>query len=545
MTTDDRISRHLADQAGTISLSPADPAEIKRRGARRRHRRRGALVGTAAALAVLATSVAVVDRGDPDEDVVLGSGDLAVAPSTFDWTVVEPRAGLGYDRSVVELSSGAVYGLSTAPGTDGSGTDDLEPALYRSDDGAEWEQIALPDGVKVASLAASGDQLYAIGTAPAADGIRVVVATNEADGGWRRAELPQEVADLQARFPGQIQVTHPVVAARDVDEVVAAVVVSANPDVEALVPGAADSSAGWELTPDGVTLLELPCDEPGSGCTAPDAEALAAGMSSATMPPTTTVVGPDGAVTSDTMRRAGDPERTAPQPGASYTWDELGVDPELQAHIGGRTYVYSSHDGGPFEPVALPAERRGFGSNLLRTDDGYRLFVASHADGSSTTDVLHSTDGRTWAQSASLPGSPAAVGLLGGRAAVGLYGSDAVGMVVRVEHPDRSWSTVDLAGGLTDPGAEAVAIHDVAFGPLGLMALAATGDGEARDAHLLHSTDGSSLSDLPLADVIDDDEYPSGLDVTADALLVRLANPGDGDRDTPPTQRVLVGTPTG
>ena len=53
------------------------------------------------------------------------------------------------------------------------------PTLYRSDDGAEWSQVGPPDGVRTSALAASGDTLYALGTAPAGGGTRdLVVATS-------------------------------------------------------------------------------------------------------------------------------------------------------------------------------------------------------------------------------------------------------------------------------------------------------------------------------------------------------------------------------
>ena len=53
----------------------------------------------------------------------------------------------------------------------------------------------------------------------------------------------------------------------------------------------------------------------------------------------------------DGERRRGDGE---PKVHATYTWDELGLDPELQALIEGRTYVYRTSDGEHFERSALP-----------------------------------------------------------------------------------------------------------------------------------------------------------------------------------------------
>lgn len=556
MTTDDRISRHLADQAGTLSLSPADPADIKRRGARRRHRRRGALVGTAAALAVLATSVAVVDRGDPDESVVLGNGELAVTPSAFDWTLVQPETGLGYGRSIVQTADGAVYGLSTAPGADGTDDGDFAPALYRSGDGAEWEPVALPDGVNVSSLGSSGDTLYAIGTAPAANGGRtLVVAAGDGGGDWSQTELPGELADLEARFPGrQISISEPTVAARDDDEVVATVVVTANPDVPALLPEGVDST-NWETTPEGVVVYELvPCENEAEDCFGVDPRGVeaeerraAAAELEAERPsgPSTSLVDPDGEVTTDTVRQAGwleggeQPMRL--QESTRYTWDELGLDPELQELVGGRTFVYSSHDGGPFERSAVPSELSGYGSQLIRVDDGYRLFLGSHAEGSSTTQVLRSSDGRTWADGGTVPGSPMSAGAIGGRAAVALFTDDG-SSVVRVEQAGGTWSNLDLASAV-DTGDTPVGVGEVAFGPLGMLAWAWTDNGSPNGS-LVHTTDGTNVSVIDVSDHLDGGAL-LGLAVTADAFVARIGDGPDGDRSTPPTQRVLVGTPTG
>ena len=114
MNDDDRLSRYLSERAESITLTPADPAAVMRRGTTRRNRRRGAVLGAVAVLGVVATSVAVYDDGkDPVE---LASQSAVVVPSPFEWSVAHPESGLGYSSSQVELANGAVYGLSTAPG---------------------------------------------------------------------------------------------------------------------------------------------------------------------------------------------------------------------------------------------------------------------------------------------------------------------------------------------------------------------------------------------------------------------------------------------
>ena len=150
MNDDDRLSRYLSDRADGITLSPADPTGVMRRGSRRRIRRRGALVGGVAVLGLLATTFVVRDGGDQKVKVSVASPD--VAASTYRWSVVKPTSGLGYSSSHTELASGALYGLSTAPGPIDPGNAAQPPVLYRSDNGTEWAKVALPTGLSASAL---------------------------------------------------------------------------------------------------------------------------------------------------------------------------------------------------------------------------------------------------------------------------------------------------------------------------------------------------------------------------------------------------------
>ena len=156
MNDDDRLTRYLAEQASALTLSPADPAAAVRRGTRRRNRRRGAIVGLAA-LAVGASSFAVVDRDDPRSKVDSGVAAASVVASPLDWTVVAPQSGLGYSRSTA-IVDGSLYSLSTSPGPYDEQRS-FAPTLYRSDDGAGWVEVSLPPGNRPSSLAADGHEL--------------------------------------------------------------------------------------------------------------------------------------------------------------------------------------------------------------------------------------------------------------------------------------------------------------------------------------------------------------------------------------------------
>ncbi len=521
MTDDDRLSRHLAASASAIILTPADPAGAVRRGTRRRNRRRAALGGVVA-VALAATTFSAFDRQPAPADSDLAAAGVVATP--FDWTVVEPEAGLGYSRSAT-LADGSIYSLSSAPGPYDERSS-FEPHLYRSTDGAEWAQVTLPGDMRASSIAANEGSLYAVGTAPAGGGGRDLVLSTSDDGAasWSSITLPDDVAALEGRHPGEITISQPDVAAADDAHLVATVVVTATPNVDALLPGPVDPAAGWETTAEGVTVYEMvPCEDVASEhCSEVSAS-----------PSTTVRPGDDEGPRNDAL------QPMEPKVAATYTWDELGLDPELRELIGGRTYVYASDDGTTFERAALPDGRAGWGGGLIAVDDGYRLYLAQSTRDSSTTSVLRSADGHTWTESAVLDGAPQAAGLLAGRPAVGLFGSTG-GLQVRVEEPDGTYTTLDLLAAV-EGADESSGVGDVAFGPLGVAAMVWTG--EAGTAHVVHSLDGKSISAVALADHIPGTCCAMGVAVTADAILVRVNNPPDGDSATPPTQRVLVGTP--
>ena len=526
---DDRISRYLADQAEGITLPPADPEGVIRRGARRRTRRRSALVGSLAVVAVLATAVALRDGSD-DQRVEQGFLAPEVVPSPFEWSTVSPETGLAWSSSSVQLD-GVVYSLSTAPAaeTDPSRGDVGPPSLYRSDDGAEWARVTAPDGVRVSSLAGAGDTLYALGTAPAGGGTRDLVLSTSTDGAstWSNITLPRDLAEIEARHPGQVFVNTPRVVARDATHLVANVGVSANLDPSQYFPemNEGDRAYSSEWTADGLVVRdmgEIPCE----------------------------AVGPRGDANepSDKVCMAEARRAIAEDEGEvvfQKTYDELGIDQELRGLIGGRSLTYVSEDGATFERVDVPLGAGEWTSDLLATADGYRMARGSREGNTAT--LLRSADGRTWTVDTTLPGSPGELGLLGDRVAVSLY--DDTGNHVRVQQPDGQWSDLDLTGAVSAPAGMQAWMSDVAFGPLGLATVIGTSDDEGRsgESYIVHTTDGTTVSAVPVSDVVDDVDGVSvvGATVTADAIAVRFTVPQDDDPATPPTQIVLVGTPTG
>ncbi len=524
MSNDDRLHRYLSHQAAAITLSPADPERAATRGARRRARRRGAVISSVAVLAVVAVAAAVVDRGDGESSVTSGFAAAAATPSTYDWTVVDPQSGLGYSRGSAAVVDGTVYRLSTSPGASGDASFE-SGHLYRSTDGAEWGEVGLPADLVPSSLAASGSTLYALGTAPAGGGGRDLVLASSRDGAttWEQIQLPDEVTELDARFPGEVFLSQPSVAVLDDDHVVAAITVQSSPNVSELVPELADGAYTFETSVEGVTVLEH------EGCSDPEVSTGACSfVDEAGERSSTTIALPD-------------PSDDEPTVHATYTWDELGVDPELQALVEGRTYLYRTQDGEHFEAATVPSELDGATAQVVATARGFTAFVADWDQDAPTTRVLTSADGAAFVEAPGSPlrGAASEAGVLAGRPAVAVF-DRAGATAVHVGQEDGSWSELPLAEGGASSG-------DVAFGPLGFAAViweAPAPGSEVSVPHLVHSADGLQLSSVSLEDKVGS-AAPNvlGVTVTADAVFVRIGGPVDDDPGTPPTQQVLVGTP--
>lgn len=532
---DDRISRYLQDQAQGITLSPADPAGAARKGNRRRARRRAGLLGSVAVVGLLATSVAVHDGGR--DEVVSQLGASATA-STFHWSSVTPKVGLGFGGNTTQLADGTVYSLSTAPGPYVEGASSAS-TLYSSADGAEWAAQTLPSGVRTADLQGSGDTLYSLGTSPA--GGLVLSSSDDGASSWTSSDLPSDVKAVQDRHPGMVTLGGARLAAHDSSHLVASITATANLDITKLGhPEYGNGEYSVEFTGDGATVRKNPkaeCEAVRRSGKLEDANATA---------DPTVVVPP---ATAD----AGDPQSASCRAAtvdsgevvASYTYDELGVDAELQSLIGGKPFVYATTDGTSFEQVDLPAgtTASGWVAEPVAVDDGYRLVLSGNeAEGPSAT-VLRSTDGTSWTADTVLAGSLNDAGVLGGRAAISLYGKDG-STDLRLQGADGSWSNVDLGSAVTTPQGANTYVENVAFGPLGFAAVVGTSSEDGPYVQrIVHSTDGSTLQVVDVADLIDDGGMVSGIVVTPDAIAVRVTSPDDGKAGTPPTQHVLVGTP--
>jgi hypothetical protein len=536
--SDDRITRYLTDRAATIDLPPSSAEAVVGRASRRRRSRRGA-VAAVVALAVGTSAVFVTQRvqraeqGEPTVDVAVEPAVVRVAPSPFDWAVAESTNGVSqFHGATAVTDDGAVYTLSTAPGALDQNAWSAPRTLYRSVDGTEWSPVALPDDFWAASLTGVGNQLFAVGTAPAGGAVTYRVARSDDGGGdWAVDEIPTPYAELKARYPGEVSVSAPVIAVHD-GTVVVGMSLFANPNYADRVPGGLPPEAFVaDVADEGIRVGHL-CDVMGqasSPTTEAPVEAWADGDPSAS-----------GAPAAEQCREA------EPEEGRAYTWAELGVDDELRdLTLHGRTSVYVAHDGGEFTPVNV-GDATPMGGQIVATDDGFVGF-SSRAPRPETLDeppayttaVLRSADGVTWTPAGELNGYVSAAGAVGGQPAVAL--ADTQGsQSIQLGRPDGSWFPVDPAQAVTfdDPF-----VSSVSFGPLGWAAVVSS-PSNGGETQVVHSVDGTTMSPVPVADLVAPEQFgPLDTSVTADAVLVRVSERDDWDPETITRQRVVVGTP--
>lgn len=589
----DRVHAYLSGRAVTLDAGSADVAALRRRVAQRRRTRRAA--GSVCAVGVLGLgSVAVFGRDGGESVSVGGAGSSAAAgvsgstaptsasgpdapasASPLRWATVDVPAGLGWSTSEVATSDGSLFSLSTAPGSLGPDDEVGPPVLYRSTDGQSWGPTALPTGLQASGLATSGSSLYAVGTTAAGGRVDVVIARSD-DGAasWTSATIPDPLADLRGAPNVEMALGAPRVAVAADGSMLAAVSATAYPEIEDLLAAnGIDATNGFALRADGVGIHGPPdaaalaaCEaEFGSGTpsgstpgtTGPGGAGVDPNAPTATAPPeSTTTVGP----TTTSVARTPDAPADATGPttygdmeayemaktcGAitgpvigSRTWTQLGVDPQVQALFGGRSWLYAAPPGGSFAPVDFPQGADHTVAALVSTPSGYLGLLQ---DESSTLTPVASSDGRTWTTAgADLPkGWVMTRGELGGAPAVVVSGDTPAVLVAT----SSGWRTIGLAGALgeSSPNQDAVAM-----GPLGLAVLSATyrTDGPGLQSLRVHtSSDGAAFGTLDVTTLTSVVGWNvAGVSVNADAVVVRLVASGEPGSSVT-AQRLLVGTP--
>lgn len=542
MNHDSPFESYLNDRAAGIDAPGAGPNAIAHRARARRRRRRAGSGAVLGAAVLLAGAVAGQGLRSDDDSQKIASYGAGIVDPVLDWTVVDVEEGLGWTRDMAEVGSGDLYGISTAPGP----YDDerqLQSRLYRSGDGSEWSEVPLPGGLSPNDLAADGDAVVAVGTSAAGGDVRVQLARSTSpDEGWSVRDVPLDLDDAAADFPGRLYVAETATAVHD-GRTVVAVNVLADVDVAEVLPGEGESGE-WYATTEGMERSVAACDADGSTAT--------------TAAPTDDPEGGPGTISSRSEEEAATEAAADGDPTGSYsegecagggqqevrTWAELGYGEEIARLVGGQTHIFAADADGDLQPGTVIDRGMGFDTSLLAGDDGFWLVAPAYAE-TETVAAHRSVDGTDWSEPAvEVPGAMLATGVLDGRVAV--LASDWVAGRLTVHALSgagvESHDLTDLAG-LSPEGTRYPAAAGI--GPLGVAVVIGTHEAGQRGS-VLHSADGVEYSRTELPAPPDGKRQTvNGMTMSADAVKVRL-NVRDGDDlagEGPPDQRLLVGTP--
>jgi hypothetical protein len=528
---DERLARHLRGEAGRIAPPPGTVRAVVD-AARNRYRRRRAVAAVATVGAVSAGTLAAVHRPAARDQVRVKvdagtstSGTPTLVPSTMHWQkTATPASLLG---ATVHSHGGApLYAVATAPGqapTDGS----MKQSGYTSSDGVTWTPIDLGDRM-VTDLDGYGGKVYAVGTAAATAPIDPKTKVGDAvllwrEGtNWQTSVLPIDLRALAAKGL-QIGGTDMSVAAGPAG-VVVAVNVFAGLDLSKRLP-ASIATDPYYFTSTGVEVHSMTGDS-----------AASARPRAAKADTVTTVSGPGPVI-------------------ATYTYEQLGIDPTLAPFLLGVGTAFYSADGQHFEAVPIPVANGPLHTTVkaVPTVDGFALVTTSaDAAGVERTTVSTSTDGRTWSASDTSSGYPLTVGTFDGRLAVVAGDGPQVSLVSAsgVERHDLASIAREAVGG--PPQMLGAAVGPTGIGVLVMNTGAIEGRGDVPTSSvpgwrldlapkLLESPDGVHWSVTPLSQLTSAAIGGATVIATDNAFVVTITEQPTAS-DKPATQQVFVGT---
>ncbi len=496
MTNLDRqLHDHLQASASALKVPPGNLEGVVAR-TRTRRRRQGLAAITAVTLfAGAVTGIALARSGDHHPVTVAAAGASAAPapPRAGDvglvWQKVDPHSALGYTNSIT--AGGSLYALSTAPGVTDPTTAFPGRQIYRSTDGVNWATAAGPADAFISDLAASGDQLYAVGTgaatAPTAGSLSSVVVDGSPDRGanWHQVRLPIDVSAIQAgTLGGHNQTVH---VAANAKGVLVVAQMAGDLDVTKFLPPGVTAPHGWVLTADGVDLLgainnpacpagmtDSPPGRKGPSTTVAPVGPFASGGSSTPGPvPDTTCWSTAAATSPKSGPTAVIPALADHAILRSFTWAQLGVSGDLLQAAQGQPFVFFSADGKTFHSVAIAdLPRQTFLVQVATSDDSFVLAANStqSVPGVGQEFLWQSADGVSWAATPAPPADqagPSAVGYLAGRLTL-VSGDTLTGPSIATLGPG-GWSESSLTSlvGPTSAGAEVSAVSG-AVGPFGV-----------------------------------------------------------------------------
>lgn len=542
MSFEEDIRSQLHDRTVTIPLPVDGPDRAMARSRQRDHRRRAAVAIATVAVLGLGTVGIVQARSGPDGVQVASQGIAGLqdlGPLELSWHGT-PGGVSSYQLEGGAVSgSGALYRLSTAPGTDSRDVSDgnVPSALYRLADDGTWEVVSSgADLPEFADLGASGDLLYGMSTSPVSGGVGYeAVLSTSADGGasWQSSttlsiDPPSDVVDwgtaatLQVEGSGDRAVALMSMSFHLPDAVIASSLAAQGIETH----GTEDL---WRYRVvegvDGFTIL------------APPAE----GADPSGAPPATT---PLDEKVDEKGQRAADIAGSNPATEVIgvIPWSDLGLTGPGDLAVRTQLLVRDGDAWNPVDPDQASLE----GLQVYTLDVLGSQFVIegwTSGDGdSSTPHTLVSNDGADWREVSAPADSRRILGVGSAWVAVSTSGGNKVQVSL---DQGASWQEIDL--GSVDPRLADASLGNAQAGPLGLAVDTHGPQGET--PYLVTTRDLVHWTVTPISEVFGPTDGPlavSSLLVGTDRIVV--TGQGFWDELTDPTAVpevvTAVGTPT-
>jgi hypothetical protein len=526
---EDHLRARLRACADDLDLAAArGPRATITRARRRRHRRQGGLATVAAGALAAGVAVAAPRHQEATEPITSGA-------ETPEPTTTLPPLNLSWQRrdgglmSPVRLSyafdtSGVLYALSTAPDADITSTAMPPAAVYRFGEDGSWTLAAQGDDVAhFNDLAADGELLYSVSTAPGTGGQGAVpMLSSSADGGrtWTAKTLVSPPSPPSAALPW-VPVQYESV--ESVPGITAALVSTAFRVPSAWVkdqlpdPAMRNRVSGTSARPEGLAVLAMPKFEPPTPAEIEERRRdLQQGVTPTTAPgsPPPTMPEPEVLHVIPWARLGvSGPEALRPvnqmflREGDAWTPVDVDVpvDDALSVHLASIGHklalVASAPSGGLF----------GFRSTVLVSSDGRRWSPVTGID-----DRQFAAAGSNWVSIETMPPSP----------------------VVHVSADDgATWQ--DRALEAVDPRLAGGFIEHLAGGPLGLAFSVRTGTG---GSFVVTTRDLNRWTVTPATEILGDLSV-SSIEVGADRIVVGGFRQVPGRADLPAETVTAVGTP--
>lgn len=406
---------HLLDDAEVVPLPErGDPARaIARARTRRRHRLTAAAVATVAVVAAagVAAAPALTDGGGDDTVITPATNGLdATGPLDLQWSAAD--GGLSGLQSQFQQADGTVYALSTGPGARYGDPTPLPQAIYRLDENGVWQPLELDGDHRMQDVAGVGDALYGVSTAPATQGNGTVMhLSRSGDGGrtWTDQDIPPAEPPSTSHAWAQSVMMR---VESNGPTTLAVVTTQFLPNTDALFPEAESDPVSYMVQPreEGLALVRFTSDPAGGG----DAVTPAA--------PTTATV-PAEPADSEVAVWTGERGGVVQEDVRIIPWTELGVSSQAEAYttsnqvfrLSGDTWELVANDLGDNAVWQLGVAGDLFTAQTyhFELDDGAQagkeaLFVS--ADGATWTQVEAPRDGQVVGAGPALVNAPYGTG---------------------------------------------------------------------------------------------------------------------------------------